>query len=270
MRFSRLAIVLLLIPVLVACGPRQHRVKAQMALPASQINTPRSANFSDAHPVAFDGRGPRSYSVHGIDISRYQAEIDWPTAQANGVSFAFIKATEGGDMVDPMFANHWQGAARAGVARGAYHFYYHCRSPEEQARFFIRNVPREANALPPVLDMEWTPFSPTCTKRAAPNIIRQNAATFMNLIAAHYGQTPIMYTTVDFFTENELWRVSGHDFWLRSVATVPAARFGGQHWTFWQYTGTGLVPGIRGKTDINVFDGTPAQWADWRAARRPQ
>ncbi len=272
MRFARFATLVILLAALAACGPRQHQRQNGARGPAKmapvQSSGPRGANFSDAHPVAFDGRGPRSYGVHGIDISRYQTEIDWPLAQANGVSFAFIKATEGGDIVDPMFASHWQGAAQAGVARGAYHFYYHCRSPEEQARYFIRNVPRARGALPPVLDMEWTPFSPTCTKRENPRVIRQNAATFMNIVAEHYGQVPIMYTTVDFFTENELWRLSGHDFWLRSVAQVPAARFGGQHWTFWQYTGTGLVPGVRGKTDINVFAGNAREWSDWRVSRQ--
>lgn len=47
----------------------------------------------------------------------------------------------------------------------AYHFYYFCRSACDQARWFIRNVPRDPNALPHGLDLEWNPFSPTCTFR---------------------------------------------------------------------------------------------------------
>ena len=85
-------------------------------------------------------------------------------AKASGVSFAFIKATEGGDVADPMFDDHRRGAQSAGVPWGAYHYYYFCRPAHEQARWFIRNVPRGAD-LPHVLDMEWTPHSRTCRLR---------------------------------------------------------------------------------------------------------
>jgi lysozyme len=252
---------------LAACGsPRRADVASPRNVPALTVT---SSNFSDHKPVDWDGRPPTAYAVHGVDISRYQQWIDWPTARANGVNFAFIKATEGGDMVDPMFQTHWRGAAEAGVLPGAYHFYYHCRPAIEQARWFIRHVPRVKGALPPVLDMEWTPFSPTCPQRPDPAEVRRNAAIFMNALTEHYGQVPILYTTPDFYEANEMWRVSGQEFWLRSTARHPQDRYADQHWTFWQYTGTGDVPGIVGKVDVNVFAGTPAAWRDW-AGRRLQ
>ena len=170
------------------------------------------------------------------------------------MNFAFIKATEGGDLVDPMFRDNWRGARRAGVPRGAYHFFYHCRPAAEQARWFIRNVPRSAGALPPVLDMEWTPISPTCThppRRRRPCGPRRGSSS--TSLERHYGQRPMIYTTVDFYRDNEMWRLGGYEFWLRSVAAHPDEVYDGQHWTFWQYTGTGVVPGIAGEVDINVF-----------------
>ena len=121
--------------------------------------------FGDYDPVAFGPRGPASYPVHGIDVARFQNEIDWRRVALSGVAFAFIKATEGGDLKDPQFDRNWQLAGAHGVPRGAYHFYYFCTAPEVQARWFIRNVPKRGKALPPVLDMEWNPFSPTCTVR---------------------------------------------------------------------------------------------------------
>ena len=57
-------------------------------------------------------------------------------------------------------------AKAAGVPRGAYHFYYFCRTAEDQARWFIRHVPRDRSSLPPVLDMEWNPQSPSCKLQA--------------------------------------------------------------------------------------------------------
>jgi lysozyme len=245
---------------LAACGGGGPRVAAPV--PPGEVTRP---NFSDTNPHPWDGRAPAQYPVHGVDVSRFQTNVDWATARANGVNFAFIKATEGGDLLDVGFKDHWRKAGQAGVQRGAYHFWYHCRPADEQARWFIRHVPK--GGLPPVLDMEWTPFSPTCTIRKPAAEIRASAAEYMNLIAAHYGQRPILYTTVDFYRENEMWRLSGNEFWLRSVTAHPAERYEGQAWTFWQYTGTGLVPGFSGQTDINVFNGSEARWQQWLAAR---
>ena len=179
------------------------------------------------------------------------------------VDIAFIKATEGGDFVDPLFQDHWRGAAQAGVKRGAYHFYYHCRPAIEQARWFIAHVPRKPGALPPVLDMEWTPFSPTCTIRRDAATIRSEVRIFLDIVSAHYGKRPVIYTSVDFFRDNDLGQIRGADFWLRAVARHPSDLYPGQNWTFWQYTSTGIVPGVPGKTDINVFAGSRADWAEW-------
>ncbi|MES2913720.1 MAG: GH25 family lysozyme [Pseudomonadota bacterium] len=254
---------LLALVVLSACGGSIR--EAATAVPDEV--TVMSANFDDRDPTDWPGRSPARYPVHGIDLSRFQTSVDWTTARANGVNFAFIKATEGADMVDPMFEDHWRGAGAAGVRRGAYHFFYHCRPAAEQARWFIRNVPRTPGALPPVLDMEWTPTSPTCTLRRDGATIRSEAKIFLDILERHYGQRPLIYTTVDFFEDTELWRLSGVEFWLRSVADHPSGVYDGKAWSFWQYTSTGLVPGTAGLVDLNVFAGSRQAWADWLRLR---
>lgn len=242
--------------MLAACGGGGGGKPApQGAIGHVVVNAPR---FDDAKPHPWAGRAPQTYPVHGIDVSKYQPPIDWQTARAAGVSFAFIKATEGGDMLDPSFHDHWQAAKRAGVPVGAYHFFYHCRPAGQQADWFIRNVPQ--GALPPVLDMEWTPFSPTCTIRRAPEVIRAEAKIFLDRLTAHYGRKPVIYSTVDFFRDTELWRLGDYPFWLRSVAGHPQDVYAGRHWTFWQYTSTGLIPGVQGPVDINVFAGSVPEW----------
>lgn len=222
--------------------------------------------FGDAAPHPWEGRTPADYAVHGIDVSRWQGHIDWSVARQAGIAFAFIKATEGGDHLDPKFAMHWDEAGRAGMPRGAYHFYYFCRSAEEQARWFIRNVPR-GGSMPHVLDLEWNHHSRTCPYRPAPEKIRSEAARFLDILTRHYGQRPVIYTTVDFYRDTGIGTLRGTEFWLRSVAGHPEDVYPGADWTFWQYTGTGLVPGIQGKVDINVFRGNRGQWAQWQAIR---
>ncbi len=233
--------------------------------PESRAATGPAPVFGDVKPHDWTTIRPWDYPVHGIDVSKWQGEIDWHQVRASGVSFAFIKATEGGDHADDRFRENWEGARHAGVPRGAYHYYYFCRTPQEQARWFIANVPRERGALPPVLDVEWTPTSRTCRIRPEPATVRAEMAAFKRELGRHYLRRPVIYTTVDFYRDNELWRVEGYDFWLRSVANHPSAVYPGQDWAFWQYTGTGVVPGIAGKTDINAFHGSPAQWRHWLA-----
>jgi lysozyme len=261
-RFAGLTLFLFL----AACGPDRapQSPGPQTAGTAAPVQV-RPARFGDANPHEWNGRHPGSYAVHGIDASRWQGQIDWKTARESGVNFAFLKATEGGDIVDAAFAPNWAAARRAGVPVGAYHFWYHCRPAAEQARWFIRHVPRAAGALPPVLDMEWTPFSPTCTRRPPPETIRAEARIFLDMIEAYYGQRPIIYSAPDFFERNEMWKLGRHDFWLRSVAGHPRDIYAGRHWTFWQYSGTGLVPGVRGRADLNAFAGSAADWSAWLA-----
>ncbi|MGA0540815.1 GH25 family lysozyme [Neotabrizicola sp. VNH66] len=267
-RLSLAPALTLLCLVLAACGG-VSRERPSARPPVDVAPTAVVApNFGDADPITdWNGKPPQSYAVHGIDVARYQKGIDWRTARANGVNFVFIKATEGGDRVDEMFHDHWRGAGRAGIERGAYHFFYHCRPAAEQARWFIRNVPKTPGMLPPVLDMEWTPFSPTCTVRRDGATIREEARIFLDIVSRHYGQKPIVYTSIDFFEDNQMWKVQGADFWLRAVAKHPQDLYDGHHWRFWQYTSTGLIPGIPGKVDINVFDGSAADWTRWLASR---
>ncbi|MFN3973065.1 MAG: GH25 family lysozyme [Gemmobacter sp.] len=248
--------------LLAACGPSPAPRAPAGPVAESAVTPP---NFGDAKPHPWAGRAPQSYPVHGIDISRWQGAVDWPTARANGVNFAFLKATEGGDLVDPLYDTNRRAARAAGVPVGAYHFWYHCRPAAEQARWFIRHVPR--GGLPPVLDMEWTPFSPTCRTRPPAEQVRAEARIFLDILERHYGQRPLIYSPVDFYRDNEMWKLGAYEFWLRSVAGHPQDVFAGRHWTFWQYSGTGLVPGIAGKVDLNVFEGSPAEWRDWLARR---
>lgn len=219
--------------------------------------------FGDLKPHDWQGRGPDSYPVHGIDVARFQGPIDWRRVRQAGIAFAFIKATEGGDLLDPMFRDHRRGAQRAGIPWGAYHFFYFCRPAAEQARWFIRNVPRSAGSLPHVLDMEWNPYSPTCTRRPDGATVRREAQIFLDMLEAHYGRRPIVYTTPDFYRQTGIGRLPGTEFWLRSVADHPSRVYPGKRWTFWQYTGTGLVPGVSGGVDINVFHGSPEAFRRW-------
>lgn len=257
-------VALALVTLLAAgCGGSEPTSVQRAVDPGSVSQVSLYPKFQDSDPQAWPGRTPQAYPIHGIDVSRWQGDIDWRQVRSAGVSFAFLKATEGGDLADPMFNTYWNGARDAGVLRSAYHFFYFCRSAEEQARWFIENVPKDREALPHVLDLEWNPHSPTCRLRPDGATVRAEAQRFLDLIEAHYGRRPIVYTTIDFFEDTEIGRLERAEFWLRSVADHPSKTYRDANWTFWQYSGTGRVPGIGGPVDLNVFSSTPEAWRRW-------
>lgn len=225
------------------------------------------ARFSDAKPVTFKGASPKPFEVHGVDVSKYQGEIDWPDLRRHGASFAFIKATEGDDHKDDAFMRNWRAAAEAGIPRGAYHFYYWCSTAKDQAEWFIRNVPKEAGALPPVIDVEWNAHSRNCRTRPGRTKVLSEMRIFMDILERHYGVRPIIYTAPDFYQDNLRGQFSEHSFWLRSVVAHPKQVYPDRDWAFWQYSGTGTSGGVEGKIDLNVFNGTAESWQRWVGKR---
>ena len=204
---------------------------------------------------------PSPYAVHGVDVSKYQGDIDWQAAAQGGVQFAWIKSTEGADHLDENFARNWRGAAEAGIPRGAYHFAFWCRTPAEQMRWFQQNVPVDEDALPPVLDVELTPTSKTCTRSLYREEVLREMREMLEMMERHYGKRPVIYSTVDFYQgilhSNAL---DDYPIWVRSTKYEPKVKYGNRKWHFWQYQSDGRVPGINAKVDRNAFYGTRRQW----------
>jgi lysozyme len=230
--------------------------------PASRRGTIYAEKFRDAHPIDFGRITPQHHAVHGVDVSRWQGEIDWERLRGQGANFAFIKATDGADHIDPMFMKNWNGADAAGIRRGAYHFFYWCSYASAQADWFIRNVPKVEGALPPVLDVEWNHQS-DCRQRLPRAKVLDKMQVFLDRLEQHYGQRPIIYTSPDFYDANLKGAFPNHPFWLRSVAAHPAEVYPGRDWVFWQYSGSGLSKGVDGRIDLNVFHGDEAAWWRW-------
>lgn len=219
----------------------------------------------DRKPHAAVARAHR-LPIHGIDVSRWQTDIDWQAVKAAGTKFAFIKATEGGDHVDDRFLANWRGAKAAGVPRGAYHFVYWCRPAHEQAAWFKQHIPNDPDSLPPVLDVEWNGHSRTCPKTVPRHVALEKIKLMLAELEAHTGKKPIIYTDITFHREVLEGELKGYPFWIRSTAAEPEQRYVGRDdWHFWQYTTTGRVPGIRGDVDRNVFYASAEEWERFKA-----
>ncbi len=189
-----------------------------------------------------------AYPVRGIDVSNHQGLIDWRRVAADDVSFAIIKATEGGDWVDKSFARNIAAARKAGLAVGAYHFFTFCRPALEQAKNFIATVPSDESLLPPVVDIE---FHGNCPERPSPEELHADLTAFLEPVEAHFGKPAIIYL-IDEAQDRYGRSMPDRLRWVRSLSRHP----GHEDWVYWR------VDGIEGDVDLNVLQGALSRLTD--------
>lgn len=203
--------------------------------------------------LRFNYPSSETYPVTGIDISHHQGLIRWEQLAESDFDFVFIKATEGGDFKDQMFLKNWQQAQRVGLKAGAYHFYRHCKNGLEQAQNFMATVPVTPQALPPVVDLE---FSGNCDTPKSKATVLREIQDFMERLDQHYGQNTMIYTTPEFYHDYLVNQFTERPLWIRNVLTHPSLP-NNRDWLFWQFSNRGRVKGIDTLVDLNVFKGTP-------------
>ena len=193
-----------------------------------------------------------SDEVYGIDVSHHQGRIDWARVAADDIKFAYIKASEGGDFTDSQFALNWQNSERAGVPRGAYHFFTLCRPGEVQARHFLRVAPPDPAALPPALDLE---FGGNCARRPSVAVIRQEVRAFLDIVEKAWRRPVLLYVLDSFDRRYRISATFERPLWRRSLS-----RPADSDWTVWQLHGFARVGGITGRVDLNVAKARELSW----------
>jgi lysozyme len=202
---------------------------------------------------------PTNYAIHGIDVSRYQQDIDWTLVKSMrvkkvSIGFAFIKATEGTSFIDANFKNNMEDARAAGVTRGAYHFFIGSRSGKAQAANFIENVNLKKGDLPPVLDVEQA-------NGASVEDIQTRINDWLVMVEKKYKVKPILYCNVDFYRTYLEGKFDDYPLWIAHYLVKDKPRID-KHWDFWQHNETGRVNGIRTYVDFNAFNGDSAAFRE--------
>jgi lysozyme len=199
-------------------------------------------------------------AIPGIDVSHFQAHVDWAAVAAGGCRFAFAKASEGGGVPDQYFIDNWNGIKTAGLLRGAYHFFHPNTDAQAQADNFLRRL-AAANAgspllapgdLPAALDIEVTDGVPPATLLAG-------ASAWLAAVQAATGRRPIVYTYPSFWksTLGNPEHLSDYALWIAHMGVAtPTLPGKWQKWSFWQFDKqlTQGVPAL--VTDLNAFNGT--------------
>lgn len=184
---------------------------------------------------------------HGVDVSNHQGAIDWDSVAGDGITFAYIKATEGGDWIDEQFAANWDGAGDAGLDRGAYHFFTLCRPGADQADNFLRIVPADDESLPPAVDLE---LAGNCEARPAGADVRRELTTFLDRVEAATGKQAIFYMGDDFDEAFDIRANIVRPAWVASMLHRPP-----EPWVIWQTSWTARVDGISVGVDLDVMKG---------------
>jgi len=255
----RFSIVVKLIAGVLLCAALAACARSGPQVASIQDPPPAASHRGDFDPHPGVDRA-RRLPIQGLDVARYQGRINFASVREQGVHFVFIKGTEGKDYVDPMFRDNWERARAAGMARGVYHFMTWCSLAKDQAAWFVKMIPNDPDALPPVLDLEWNNHS-SCKNKHDRETILEKVRVMLAAMEAHSGKLPIIYTDISFHRDILANEHFPNTFWLRSTAAEPHERYHRRDWTFWQWTQTGTVAGIKGAVDRNVFYGSEDEWA---------
>jgi lysozyme len=198
---------------------------------------------SGAHP-------PLASALWGLDVSHHQKEIDWAQVSRQGAAdFVFVKATEGSDFVDSLFASNWDALDQYGIRRGAYHFFRAYGCGDVQAAHFLSHVQMKPGDLAPVLDIE-------VLDGIDPAIMVEEAQIWLQTVERALGVKPIIYSNLHFYERFLSGHLDGYPLWLARYSERRPHLASGQKWHIWQFANDGCIDGIPQKVDLNFFPGT--------------
>jgi GH25 family lysozyme M1 (1,4-beta-N-acetylmuramidase) len=224
-----------------------------------------AALIAPASPASAGTKAP------GIDVSRFQGTIDWPTVAASGIRFAFLQAARGNGTdctvkpdqcgADPFYAINYANAKAAGIRVGPYHRAFATGATRAEARadavseaevFLLTAGTLSAGDLIPVLDVE-TPFTGLSANR-----LRTWIRVFVKRVRARLGVKPMIYTNATSWGatgDTREFAKARYPLWVAqwgvSKPSVPAGNWAGRGYSVWQYTSSGTVPGISGRVDLD-------------------
>ena len=195
-------------------------------------------------------------SHKGIDVSKYQGDIDWQAVKADGVEYAFVRLGirgygSGKIVLDENFADNMQGANEAGVKAGVYFFTQAVTVEEaqEEAAFVIENLAAYDVPYPVVSDVEMI----TGQDGRANNLTMQERTditiAFCEAVKAA-GYTPMIYGNVKCFTKMlDMTKLEQYEKWY---AFYDKYMYFPYEVSMWQYSEKGTVDGIEGTVDMNI------------------
>lgn len=191
----------------------------------------------------------------GIDVSKWNQEIDWEAVKEEGVEFAIIRcgyrgASSGALVIDPRYEENIQGAIDAGIPVGVYFFTQALDEVEavEEASMVIRLIEAYDVDYPVFLDSESAGGSGRADGLTAKERTAAHKAFLETISAAGY-ETGVYASRNWLYDRINVTDLSEYKTWLAEYAEVPAYE---GYYDMWQYTSKGKVNGISTNVDLNL------------------
>lgn len=188
----------------------------------------------------------------GLDISKWQGDIDFTKLKNQGVEFVMIKIggqTKKGSKIvmDPKFKDNIEGAISNDIKVGIY-FYSHATNIEEakhQAQWVIKNIKDYKIDLPIAFDWEnWNTYT---TYHISFNTLNKIASAFLTTIEEK-GYNTLLYSS-KYYLEN-VWYQEDYTNWIAHYTTDSKDK---DKYYMWQIANNGTIEGITSYVDIDIL-----------------
>lgn len=195
-------------------------------------------------------------SHKGIDVSKYQGDIDWAAVASDGVEYAFVRLGlrgygSGKLVLDEFYDQNMRGASAAGIKTGVYFFTQAVTVEEavEEADYVLDNIKDYDVSYPIVFDVEMIVNDDGRANNLSQKDRTDIAIAFCDKIKAA-GYTPMIYGNVKCFTKLlDMTRLNDYEKWY---AFYDDYMYMPYDVGIWQYTERGKVAGINTGVDLNI------------------
>lgn len=196
-------------------------------------------------------------SVMGIDVSRYQGKIDWEAVRDAGVEFAIIRVggrnySDDGELYEDINAEkNYEGAKAAGIKVGVYFFAQAINVTEarEEAAYVLDKIKGWELEMPVVYDWEHV-NSQARTAEVGITTLTNCTRTFCQIIEDAGYEAMVYFNPNHQRSRVDLEQLMEFKFWLAMYSDRMTYPY---HIDMWQYTDQGVIPGIEGPVDINLY-----------------
>ena len=191
----------------------------------------------------------------GIDVSVHQGNIDWEAVKSEGINFAILRCGFGSDMVsqdDGMFARNVAECQRLGIPYGVYLYSYalNVQAAESEAYHVLRLIENTQPELGIWFDMEDADSYKKRHEMPSNETLVDMCVTFCEIMKDR-GHRVGNYASLSWFN-NQLnsTRLDSYEKWVAQWNDKCTYK---KPYTMWQYTSTGIVNGISGCVDMNIY-----------------
>lgn len=199
----------------------------------------------------YDNKYSHKYVVKGVDVSHHNGNVDWKLLKNEGVSFAYMKSTEGVSHNDRTYIKNYELVKLADIKVGTYHFYTFGLDGSMQAEHFIRHSFVGSSDLIPAIDVEHSPVNKYSNDKKYIQKVIDELVKLENELYNYYGVRPVIYTNKDCYKLYIKDDFPKNLIWMSDLHNEPDKN--DYNWIIWQFSHTGNIPGVNGDIDLNYF-----------------